>query len=276
MKHLYRLFLALWLAAAASAQTSGGACTSYSSSQLQGPIAIVGSNVFICVPTSHPGLAGTWLEMVPAPSVQTGAVTSAGIASGAVTSAAIASGAVTSAGIASGAITSAGIASGAVTSAGLASGAVTAPALGAGAVGSAALAPNTGFGLTAQQVCHAQYSFANDGGADAVITPANNCTLPNKAVITNVAINATTTVTSGGAATIAVGTSAGSSGASFLAATTYADFAAGDFVQGVPVPDTASTWVKLSAAGQVTITPATATLTAGVIEIYVFYYVSST
>jgi hypothetical protein len=143
-------------------------------------------------------------------------------------------------------------------------------------VGDPNLTANTAFGLSAQRVCHAQYSFTNDGGAVGTITPLNNCTLPANAVITNVAINSTTAVTSGGSATVAVGTTAGSSATSLLAATAKASFTANAFVQAVPVPATASTWVKMSAQGQPNITVATAALTAGIIEIYVFYYVSST
>jgi len=143
-------------------------------------------------------------------------------------------------------------------------------------VSDAALQANINYGNSPQRICHAQYNFANDGGATGAITPKNNCTLPANAVITNVATNATTSVTSGGSATIAAGTTAGSSATSFFTASGKANFASGDFVQGVPVPDTASTWVKLSAAGQVQITVGTAALTAGVVEFYVFYYVSGT
>jgi len=138
------------------------------------------------------------------------------------------------------------------------------------------IATNTQFGTSPQLIGHAQYSFANDGGAVGAITPANNVTLPANAVIVNVSIQSTTAVTSGGAATVAIGTSAGSSANSLLAATGKASFTAGAFVQGIPVPQTASTWVKLTAAGSITATVATAALTAGVIEIYVFYFVSST
>lgn len=126
------------------------------------------------------------------------------------------------------------------------------------------------------RMAHATYSFAVDGGAIGAITPAFNFTLPTNAVITNVALNSTTAVTSLGSATVAVGTTAGSSAASLVAATAKATWSANAFVQGIPVPPTASTWIKLTAAGQASITVATAALTAGVIEIYVWYYVSKT
>lgn len=139
------------------------------------------------------------------------------------------------------------------------------------------VASNAAFGPTNQVIGHAQYSFATDGGgAPGLITPASNVTIPANAVIVNVSINSTTAVTSAGTTTISIGTSAGSSAASLLAATAKASFSANAFVQGIPVPQTASTWVKLSAAGSITLTSATTAIGAGVIEIYVFYFVSST
>ena len=122
-------------------------------------------------------------------------------------------------------------------------------------------------------MAHAQYNFATDGGADSLITPAVNSTIPINAVIVGSVFNSTTAVTSGGAATIAAGTSAGSSASALLAATGKASFGANALVTGAAQ---FATPVKMSAAGQITITPAVATLTAGVIEIYVFYYISNT
>jgi hypothetical protein len=146
-----------------------------------------------------------------------------------------------------------------------------------GLIGDTALVANSAFGISAQRICHAQYNFTNDAGAAGLITPANNCTIPANAVITNVVINSTTAVTSAGAATISVGsTGTGSSATAFLAATGKASFSLAAFVQGVPVPQTSSTFVKTTSSGAITITVATAALTAGVIEIYVFYYLSST
>lgn len=139
------------------------------------------------------------------------------------------------------------------------------------------LSPNTAPGSSASLVGHATYSFAVDGGgAPGLITPASNVTIPVNAIITNCIIDVTTAVTASGSATISVGTSAGSSAASLLAATAKASFTPAGFVQAIPVPQTASTWVKLTAAGQITLTSAVGAITAGVIEIYVFYTVSPT
>lgn len=116
------------------------------------------------------------------------------------------------------------------------------------------------------------YSFANDGGAVSTIQPKVNVKLPKGAVIYGVTINSTTAVTSGGAATIAIGTSAGSSTTSLLGATGFASFSANALINGVA---TFAAPVKLSAEGFVTLTVATAALTAGVIEVTVHFYVAA-
>lgn len=123
---------------------------------------------------------------------------------------------------------------------------------------------------------HATYNFAVDGGAVGLITPLSNVTIPQNYVIVNCALNSTTAVTSGGSATVSVGLSAGGGGAAALvAATAKASWSANAFVQGVPVPQTASTWIKMSAPGTITLTVATAALTAGIVEVYVWGYLSA-
>ena len=147
-----------------------------------------------------------------------------------------------------------------------------------GTVGDTQLVHNTAVGLSALRVAHATYSFAVDGGgAPGLITPASNATIPINAVIYNVAVVVSSDLlAAGGAATIAVGTSAGSAANSLMTATNKTSWtASAKFVQGVPVPQTASTWVKMSAAGSITLTSATNALTAGVAEIYVFYIESA-
>jgi hypothetical protein len=136
--------------------------------------------------------------------------------------------------------------------------------------------PNSTTGITGQRIAHATYKFSVDGGAISAITPAANVTIPINAVITNVAVNSTTAFV-GSTATIAIGTTAGSSATSLVtvAGGPVANYTLNGFVQGVPVPQTASTWVKMSAAGQIQLTVATAPLTAGQAEVYVWYYLSS-
>jgi hypothetical protein len=84
-------------------------------------------------------------------------------------------------------------------------------------------------------------------------------------------INATTAPTSGGSATIAIGTTAGSSATSIKAATAIATFSADSLVATVPVFTAASSF-KMSAAGSISITVGTADLTAGVVEVSLFYF----
>lgn len=148
------------------------------------------------------------------------------------------------------------------------------PFTASGGVGDTQLAPNTAAGLSAMRVAHATYSFAVDGGVTGAITPVSTAVLPNKAIIYDAVILASTAVTSTGSATVAVGTTAGSAANSIMAATAKASLGVGVFGQSAPVPQTSSTFVKMSAAGSINITVGTADLTAGILEIFVFYVVS--
>lgn len=130
----------------------------------------------------------------------------------------------------------------------------------------------TGSGHSVLRVARAIYSFAVDGGAISTITPVSTVALPDNSVIVGGTINSTTACTSGGSATVSVGTSAGSSATSLLAATAVASLSADARINAVP---TFATPVKLTAAGNVTFTIATATLTAGVIEATLYYYVAN-
>jgi len=126
-------------------------------------------------------------------------------------------------------------------------------------------------GLGNLRMARAIYDFSVDGGAVSTITPKQTVALPNNAVIVGGTVNSTTACTSGGAATIAVGTSAGSSTTALLAATAVASFSLDAVINAVPV---FATPVKLTAKGDVTVTIATAALTAGVIEVTLFYFVA--
>ena len=157
--------------------------------------------------------------------------------------------------------------------------ATAAAGVAAGVVGDTQLVANTTAGNTALRVCHAKYDFAVDGGAVSTITPATNCTIPINSLIYQVIINPTTT-TVGTTGNISFGLSAGGAGAAaFLANTARASLSTGSFFQGIPVQSATganTSFIKMSAAGTVTMTIATNALTAGVVEVYVFYYVSST
>lgn len=131
---------------------------------------------------------------------------------------------------------------------------------------------STATGTNVFQVAHAIYSFATDGGAVSTITPVLTATIPNNAIMVGATINSTTAAASGGSATIAVGTAAGSSTTSILAATAYTSFTTDALLNGVPVFATPR---KMTAAGQVTVTIGTAALTAGIIEVFVYYTVAA-
>jgi hypothetical protein len=97
---------------------------------------------------------------------------------------------------------------------------------------------------------------------------SQNAIIPNKAIILGGTIDITTTLV-GATATISVGTSAGSSATSLKGATAVASWTAGQLAL-VPV-FTAATYVKLTAAGSITITIATANLTAGKFDVNLVY-----
>ena len=126
------------------------------------------------------------------------------------------------------------------------------------------------------RVAHGRYDFAVHGGAISTITLSDafgQSSLPANAIILGGTIDIITTLTSGGAATIALGTSAGSSTTSLKGATAVATWTAGQLA-AVPI-FTAATYVKLTAAGSLTATIAAVALTAGVFEIHVLYVVST-
>jgi hypothetical protein len=115
------------------------------------------------------------------------------------------------------------------------------------------------------------YNFATDGGAVGAIIPSISDIIPANAIIFGALINSPTAVTSGGAATISIGTSAGSGAATILAATGKASFsidAIQYFLAGTGPFGAAA--FKMTAAGQINMTVAAAALTAGIVDITVF------
>ena len=122
-------------------------------------------------------------------------------------------------------------------------------------------------GIQQVQCAHAIYSFAKDGGATGVITPYLTALIPSGAILTSSVINAPTAPV--GSGNISVGTSAGSSATSILTATAYnnAIFATDVATVGAI---TQAAMVKMTAQGNITLT-LSGTLTAGVIEIFVYF-----
>lgn len=127
----------------------------------------------------------------------------------------------------------------------------------------------SGGGLSSVGNAKMTYDFATDGGAVSTITPTNSPTLPVGAIILGGTIDITTTLTSGGAATIALGLGSGAQVASLKAATAVASWTAGQLAL-VPV-FTAATYVKVAAATRLTMTIAAAALTAGRFDVNLVY-----
>lgn len=135
----------------------------------------------------------------------------------------------------------------------------------------ASLPSSSGFGLFPVQVCHAEYSFATDGGATGTITPANNCTLPAKAIMFGSLVDWTTPGV-GALNTTSIGTTGtGSSTSSVMPSTAVASLTG--LVTGLV---TFASPVKITTSGTVTVTIATTALSAGICEIYIFFVVSPT
>lgn len=126
-------------------------------------------------------------------------------------------------------------------------------------------------GAGALQEVKATYDFAVDGGAVATITPKATVTIPAGAVIFGGFIQGITLPTSGGGATIAIGLGSGAQAAALKAATAIATYVAGATVALIPV-FTAASVVKVAAETPITFTIGTAALTAGKVQVTIFYY----
>lgn len=115
------------------------------------------------------------------------------------------------------------------------------------------------------RLARARYEFAVDGGgAPGLITLAKSDTIPNGAVIINGVIMVQAALV-GSSTTIAIGTSAGSAANSIKTATAEATYAAN------AVLSIETTKFRMSADGTITITTATAALTAGTMDIALEY-----
>lgn len=114
-------------------------------------------------------------------------------------------------------------------------------------------------------IAKVQYDFAENGGAVGAILL--DLVLPDNAVIWDGFFDVVTAPTSGGSATIALGLNTATD---LKAATAIASYTG--IVALVPV-GTAAAAVKLTAERQLTLTIATAALTAGKINIFLNYYI---
>lgn len=122
------------------------------------------------------------------------------------------------------------------------------------------------------QIMRAQYKFASLGGAVSTVTlldlDGKAAVLPSGAIVVNCLIDVVTAPTSGGAATVALGT--GQAGNDLKAATAIASYTG--LVACVPV-GSAATSIKLTANRSPTATIAVAALTAGEINVLIHYLV---
>lgn len=126
-------------------------------------------------------------------------------------------------------------------------------------------------GTSFLRVAHAIYDFTVDGGTIGLITPVSTAAIPASAIIIGATINSVVAGV-GVSGTLSVGTSAGSSASAILAATAVASLSLDAILNGVP---TLAVPVKMTAAGNITVTIATTNFTAGRIEIFVYYVVAS-
>ncbi len=124
-------------------------------------------------------------------------------------------------------------------------------------------------GLGKLYMAKAIYSFGVDGGVISTITPKQNVDIPKNAVIVGGTANATTALASA-SSNVTIGTSAGSSSSALLGTTNYTSFSTNALLNLVPV---FATPVKMSAKGNLTIA-FSGTITAGVVEIVIYYYVA--
>lgn len=136
------------------------------------------------------------------------------------------------------------------------------------AVQGAALTNASNIGIGLPRMAHAKYRYSTDGGVIGLITLAQTAVIPANAIVYKVLVNSTVAFTGTGA-TVAVGISAGSAANSLLTATAITSLSTDAVVVGVSTP------FKTSAAGNITITGATATITAGELEIFVEYVVAA-
>ena len=123
----------------------------------------------------------------------------------------------------------------------------------------------------------ALYSFAVDGGAISTITPVTSDTIPANALVVGGVVNPTTAPVGAGAS-VAVGTSAGSSSSSIMAATAITSLTIDALIEVLGTNSQAATnkpSFKMTAAGQITVTISADALTAGVIEIWVMGFVAT-
>ena len=129
------------------------------------------------------------------------------------------------------------------------------------------------FGTTAVQVCHAQWSFAADGGAISTITPVNGCTIPAPAAIVGAVVYNSTAAT-GASGTMSIGWGASTAAVMTTAVGAVANLSGGVFMQTAVYPQgtaASPTYVHITAPQAMNFTIGTTAFTTGVVDAYVLY-----
>ena len=111
-----------------------------------------------------------------------------------------------------------------------------------------------------------EWDFATDGGTVSGSPITLSLTLPDNAIVIGGVVEVITAVTSAGSATVALGVTGAAT--ALLAATGKADFALGAVL---PFAAVSAAPIKLPGATALTLTVATANLTAGKFNIWVEY-----
>lgn len=128
-----------------------------------------------------------------------------------------------------------------------------------------------GFPNPAVKTARARYDFSVDGGAVGAIVIGPTGQIPANAYITGGFAQVDTIVTSGGSGTLAISVE-GADDIIAAAAVSGAPWSSTGFKDVVP-DSTGSTVVKTTAARSITATVATAALTAGVVDVVLYYIV---
>lgn len=128
-----------------------------------------------------------------------------------------------------------------------------------------------GYPQSPVRVARARYDFAVDGGAVGDITISSAGLIPAGAYITGGLVEVDTAVTSGGSGTLAINVE-GAGDIVAAAAVSGAPWSTTGRKSIVPA-GTGATSVKTTAARSIVATVATAALTAGVVDVVLFYVV---
>lgn len=129
-----------------------------------------------------------------------------------------------------------------------------------------------GFPNPAVRCARARWDFSVDGGATGDISIGATGQIPSGAYITHGVVEVDTAVTGGGSATLAIKVE-GAGDIVAAAAVSGAPWSTTGLKSVVPV-GTGATAVKTTAARTITATVATAALTAGVVDVWLFYVVA--